>query len=298
MIKAEFLCDNNTRSRGRMLLDALHASALANGVDPRMTCEYEGGKRLLLMWGPGHPTHFAAFKRHKKAGGIVVAFDMGYWDQGRGSDVLGMNRVTVDALHPQALVMRLVWPDENALDKTHGTPQVLRDDYWDPDGPIVLVGLGPKSCDQFGLRVGEWEERTLRALRERLGARPRILLRPKPLVPYRDIGIPLAEGPLDHVLRGAAAVVCRHSNVAVDAIKVGVPAYCDDGAARAISSPVALASPAIPPPHATMRATFVRRLSWYQWTIDECARGEAWGPILRMVSEVEAIRREQACASI
>lgn len=287
---AEFLLDDYTRSRGRLVVQGLHDTALLHGIDPRATYRYEGGKKLLVLWGPGHPTHFAAFKRHRKAGGITIAFDMGYWDQGRGSTALGMNRVAVNALHPDKIIMRIAWPAPRA----GFTPPVLRDD-WRPRGRVVLVGLGPKTREQFGLREGEWERGMLSKIKAAWhGAR--VVLRPKPGTPFVSLGIPVVEADsIEEALYGAHAVVCRHSNVAVDAIKAGVPAICEDGAAAAVCASRVSDIEYVTPLSRSTREEFLARLAWYQWTAAECWSGAAWPALLRMVEEVETMRSE-SCA--
>jgi hypothetical protein len=40
--------------------------------------------------------------------------------------------------------------------------------------------------------------------------------------------------PIEHVLAGASLVVTWHSNVAVDAIRLGIPVICREGAAAAV----------------------------------------------------------------
>lgn len=284
---AEFLMDDFTRSRGRLVVQGLHDTALLHGISPRATTRYEGGRKLLVMWGPGHPTHYSAFKRHRKAGGIGIAFDMGYWDQGRGSTALGMNRVAVNALHPDNIVMRIRWD----VPRPGYVPPVLRDD-WKHRGRVVLVGLGPKTREQYGLRDGEWERGMLSRIKAAWhGAR--VVLRPKPGTPFVSIGIPVVEGRIEDELVGAHAVVCKHSNVAVDAIKAGVPVICEAGAAAAICATRVDAIEHIVPMERERREDFLARLAWYQWTAAECWAGHAWPALLRMVEECERLRDQR-----
>lgn len=286
---AEFLLDDYTRSRGRLVLQGLHDTALLHGVTPRMSTRYEGGRHVLVMWGPGHPAHFAVFRRHRKAGGVVVIFDMGYWDQGRGSTALGMNRAAVNGLHPDNIIMRIRWPEP----RPGYTLPVLRDD-WRQRGRVMIVGLGPKTREQYGLREGEWERGTLSKIKAAWPS-ARVVLRPKPGVPFVNIGIPVVEGPIEDELMGAHAVVCRHSNVAVDAIKAGVPAICEAGAAAAICPSRIDGIEDIVPIERARREDFLNRLAWYQWTAAECWAGHAWPALLRMIEEVETMRSER-CA--
>ena len=131
-------------------------------------------------------------------------------------------------------------------------------EHADPAGPIILVGLGTKS--RTYLNDEDWESRTLARLEQRFPNR-RILHRPKPGHGYtklhceRDTTTPIAE-----LLRGASLVVCRHSNVAVDAAIDGVPFECEDGAAAWLTG-----KPFTP----EQRLDFLRRLAWWQWRVTE-----------------------------
>ena len=72
-------------------------------------------------------------------------------------------------------------------------------------------------------------------------------------------------------MRGARLVVCRHSNVAVDAVIAGVPVECEDGAAYWLRD-----KPYTP----EVRRDFLDRLAWWQWKPEECMK--AWEFIRRM----------------
>ena len=80
--------------------------------------------------------------------------------------------------------------------------------------------------------------------------------------------------PIQELLRGASLVICRHSNVAVDACIAGIPVECEDGAARWLYA----AGPVQP---IERRASFLRRLAWWQWQCDEME--DAWKFLGRFV---------------
>jgi hypothetical protein len=134
-----------------------------------------------------------------------------------------------------------------------------------PNGTIVLVGLGRKSRAYLGPAVAQWEQRKLLELRCRFPRRE-IIHRPKrgSRSPVLDCRTDDAS-PIEELLRGASLVVCRHSNVAVDAAIAGVPFECEDGAARWLARREFTRA---------NRLEFLRRLAWFQWKPDEA--GEAW----------------------
>ncbi len=75
--------------------------------------------------------------------------------------------------------------------------------------------------------------------------------------------------PIDRALQGAGLVVTWHSNVAVDAIRMGVPVICKDGAAAAVCPSELPPSGQVPPLSAALRDRFLANLAWFQWLPDE-----------------------------
>lgn len=215
----------------------------------------------LMVCGPGAPARLAIANAHRAAGGRVVIWDGGYFR------APGYWRTSADHEHPQRL-----------LDRAPADPSrfaalsiKLRNDF-NPRGHIVLVGLGPKTRDI--LQVKDWEARKLGDLRQRF-PRAKIIFRPKPKRPYPQLGLTIAkDGPIEQVLRGASLVVCKHSNVAVDAVVAGVPFEAEDGAATWLNGK------AYTPPN---RLEFLHRLAWFMWRADEAPA--AWKMVQRMLEK-------------
>lgn len=233
---------------------AMVEAAQKVGVRCIVTEKYRNAAPLLMSYGLGHPERRVQTEAHVARGGRLIGWDLGYWDR----DVA--MRVTVDSGHPRGM------PDMPAH-RWEAAGIALRDDF-DPDGPIVLVGIGRKSRTQFGLVGQEWEARTLKALRRAYPGRE-VLYRPKK--PEALAGCRSVDGAIADVLRGASLVVCRHSNVSVDACIAGVPVVCEDGAAVALygsdlSAPVN--------PGVEQRRRFLQNLAWWQWQPSEAV--QAW----------------------
>ena len=254
---AEVLVDDSLAQRGRRMLKALHACA---PVPSDIHAHYVGNRKILIVWGGGRPDRVDLLKRHRAAGGITVAWDLAYWDR-EGAARLGIN-----SLHPTAAQL------EKAPEGPGRRDFVLRDDA-DPAGPTMLVGLGHKSARMLNVGALDWERKRLRQLQARFPGRP-IWWRPKgkDFMPLPDT-VPRWGMPIDEALRGCSLVVCRHSNVAVDACVAGVPVECDDGAAAALYR-------GNPRPTREQRAEFLRRLTFWEWRPDEAAQAWAW--ILRV----------------
>jgi hypothetical protein len=238
----ELLMDAPMARRGKVMLQALADTAAPGRAE--LTRAYRGGRRTLVVYGAGLPARRHAVHQHRRQGGRVVFWDLGYWDRDAAM------RLAIDTLHPSAAQLAA---SPAAARRTHR----LRSDA-KAGGPVVLVGVGLKSCELYGLRPLEWERRTLQRLLAEQPQRP-VRWRPK----GRDVvHLPGAQtsagGAIDDVLRGASLVVCRHSNVAIDACIAGVPVQCEDGAALALYQDN-------PEPTPEQRADFLARLSWWNW---------------------------------
>ena len=81
--------------------------------------------------------------------------------------------------------------------------------------------------------------------------------------------------PIEEALKGKSLVVCRHSNVAIDACIAGVPVRCEDGAAFALYRDFER-------PTRDERLGFLRSLAWWNWKPSEA--GEAWKYLISRLS--------------
>lgn len=250
----EILVDGALSMKSRRFMQAMTDAAPAG---TSATTSYRGLRRLLMLYGPGSPTHMPIIARHRAAGGRVAMWDLGYWDRPASM------RLSVDGMHPTAEQLAM------APDGEGRRAFVLREDA-DPAGPILLIGLGPKSVFAYGTGYGgKWERAKVKDLQRRLPGRT-ICWRPKGAEPQPLGDLPLRHSmPIEEALRGCSLVVCRHSNVAVDAAVAGVPVECEDGAALALYG-------GNPAPTREQRAEFLRRLSWWNWARNEAAAAWAW----------------------
>lgn len=247
--------------KARLMMDAFARSAPVGSMvfSRYRPCD------VLLVYGLGGANRHQVGMDHVAAGGRLVALDVGYWQRVGGGRRW---RVAIDGFHSPQYVMR--GPDPGAARfrqaglKVHGDRRI--------DGPIMLVGNAPKSN-----RVGAqgWSARKARELRQAFPGRE-VLYRAKPKRPLEP-GVDyngVIEGGIDEALRRVSLVVCRHSNVAVDACRLGVPVVCDDGAAAAIY-PQSLADYRRQPDF-ELRREFLHRLAWWQWSMDEGPQFWAW----------------------
>jgi len=252
-VRAEILIDAGMALRGHRMLTAMIEAA------PIPVCvreSYVGDCEILMTYGTGHAVRRPWWLKHLKRGGRCIGWDLGYWAHDQGT-----MRVTLDADHPHQ------WIREESSRRWDDWGIELREDA-DPRGPAVIVGLGAKARAVHRLDALQWERQAAKRARE-MGRKA--VFRPKrdrdPVLP----GLRVARGPIEDVLRGASLVLCRHSNVAVDACIAGVPVICEDGAALALYR-------GGPAPDREQRLQFLRSLAWWQWKPEEAK--DAWTYLL------------------
>lgn len=259
--RVEVLIARDLIDRGREMLQAMVRAAPAAGVRCVVVPHYTGRTHNVMAYGLGHPGRRPVLQQHVEKGGRLIGWDLGYWHRRIGAEF--SMRMTVDADHPQAWIA----PEEGSRWDAAGIR--LREDYRE-DGPILLCGMGWKSKRAYAGNTNDWEV----AMAKRLAkAYPGRLVKFKP---KRDVdpgppGLPVARGSIEDELRGASLLVCRHSNVAVDACIAGVPVVCEDGAAAAIYG-ADVSAPRRP--SRDERLAFLRSLAWWQYRPSEA--GLAW----------------------
>lgn len=246
----EILTDPSMASRGREMVQAMIDACPLKKV---VGTQYTGRCEILLTYGTGHLVRRPWWNKHRASGRHCIGLDMGY--------TAGYMRATVDHDHPQRLVR-----DEQS-DRWDALAIELRDDF-DPTGPGIVVGMGQKALRTHALRHLQWEVKAAAKIRA-MGLEP--VHRPKKQRgPYMP-GMKVAHGPIEDVLRGAALVVCRHSNVAVDACIAGIPVICEDGIAHALYSKTST-------PSREERLKFLHSMAYWQWKPSEAK--DAWNYLL------------------
>lgn len=252
--------DHAMAARGKRMLEALLKCRTA----PRVvrSSVYTGTSRVLMMYGAGLESRRVALEKHLGNGGRAVIWDLGYWER---DDHM---RLAIDGLHPTAQHLALAPASGSRFTFK------LREDA-DPAGPILLIGLGIKSAALYKVNPMEWERKKAKELQQRFPGR-KIKWRPKGTL-YAEIqGTELCRGgTIEEALKGCSLVVCRHSNVGVDACIAGVPVETEDGATLALYK-------GNPNPTAEQRTEFLRRLGYWNWKPSEAP--DIWQWIERAVA--------------
>jgi len=255
-------CQPQSR-RSESLFRALSTGAAALGLEMRQTQRYTGDAPWLMLWGPGAPDRFAPMRKQVERGGHVLAWDLSYFDRQVKA------RVSIDAPHPQAWVMRKDWPRDR-FDREG----IQVADRWNPKGPIIVAGIGPKATTQYGDTVVQGWERAQIARCQARWTRPIGYRMKKPGASIPAGTSICSMNPIDTIISGASLVITWHSNVAIDAIRLGIPVVCRDGAAAAVCP--SEVSDVHQPLDPALRARFLANLAWFQWAPTEAVAFWQW----------------------
>lgn len=203
------------------------------------------------------------------AGKAVVFVDLGYWGRHTGGRFRGYHKVSVGGRHPTDYIMN------RKRDPSRLTQLGIRKLPWQKTGrDIIVAGMSDKSAASYGLKPEEWERQAIVELRKHT-TRP-IIYRPKPS--WRGAkpihGSTFQKTTSDLVFTNVHAVVTHHSNLAIDALQHGVPAFCWDGAAKCMSLQdlSKIESPLRP----RGRDQWMNNLAWCQWNVGEMKSGQMW----------------------
>jgi hypothetical protein len=263
MLTIELLTFQPQSPRALAAMRSLRSTAPRGSV---ASTTYRGRSDVVVFWGPGAPERRTVMQRQVDRGGHALALDLSYWSRDRKF------RVSIDAAHPQAWVMRRDWSATR-----FNADRVPVADRWNPDGPVIVAGIGRKARVQYGSAVEDWERQMMTAAAARWPDR-QVRYRRKQLDAPIPAGATLTnDGPIEGVLDGASLLITWHSNVAVDAIRLGIPVVCRDGAAAAVC-PSDLTAVDPSPLADLARLTFLQNLAWFQWAPEESRKFWAWVP--------------------
>ena len=261
-MQCEILIHNINR-RGTEMLNAMDEAAGAAKIDCKISERYTASTPWLMSYGLGHLQRKQWSDAHIRNGGKLIGWDLGYWDR------MNTMRLTIGADHPWKLIKDMPG------DRFEKSGLQLTNTY-NPDGHILLIGMGIKSRAQFGYKGQQWELEMMDKIKQAYPGR-KIIYKPKK--PEKFI-IHSFDGNINDALKNCALVVCRHSNVAIDACLSGVPVYCIDGAGRALYRD-GLSSPTNP--DIRERLKFLQNLAWWQYKPSEAKL--AWKFIKGVLNE-------------
>lgn len=236
------------------------AEAMAEGIK-------QYGDRAVLLPIQARPTTDAAVCYGWKQNDLLRRYpkfiyaDLGYWQRER------YYRFAANGWSPR---VRMDLPSDR-FDRLG-----LDVKPWRTGSQIVVAGSTAKACRDHGRRYMEWE----RAACERFAEMGYpVIYRPKPNDPLATEipGFGCDKRPIGEALKSAHLWVTHHSNSALDAMVAGVPAYCEMGAASALS--VTQGFP-------QGRRALLNGVAYLQWTLDEMRSGEAWAHLRTYLADV------------
>lgn len=271
------LITQRTHHRGKRILEALQKGAAAAGVDAVTINQYKPNNDVLVIYGMGAADRIHIAADHVAAGGRLITWDVGYWDR-KLQDKVRRFRFSIDGFHPPKFIFKTTPRSSNRFRKSG--LKIMDGSSYNPSGPILLAGNGPKS-NVIG--AAGWAAAKSSELRKVFPGK-QIIYRPKPNN-LHDQGVNcdgISMEPTDKAVARASLVVCRHSNLAVDACRLGIPVVCDDGAAASIY-PQRLEDYKNQPDLQT-RKDFIYRLAWWQWSPNECAEGIVWPWLIEVLN--------------
>lgn len=210
------------------------------------------------------------FRGYRAAGRPVVYVDLGYWgrkDLGRWT---GFHKVSVNNRHPTAYFQKR--PHNGSRAAQFG----IKFKEWSTGSHILVAGTSDKGAIVDGFAPEEWERWAITELRRHTD-RP-IIYRAKPSwLGARPIPGSCFQQTRDDVgimLEDCHAVVTHHSNVSIDGLIAGVPAFCLEG----LATPLALSdlSRIEEPRREGDREQLVNDISWCQFNVQEMTDGVAW----------------------
>lgn len=237
------------------------------GIDVQYMRQYTPrAGSVLVTYGLGGHDRLPHALEHIRSGGHVVALDAGYWDR-KTED--RRYRVSIDGFHCPNRIMRGPNPGP---ERWNGSGLSIQNRSH-PRGDVILVGNSTKAR---AVGASGWTQRKSQELRKAFGLSRRVVYRPKnaQVEPGIICHGTNTTGKIEAVLDKASLVVCRHSNVAVDACRLGIPVVCEDGAAAAIY-PSRIEDEAKQPSEETRRE-FLHRIAYWQWSESEIKKGEVW----------------------
>lgn len=215
---------------------------------------------------------FRDFAAHSAA----VYVDLGYWGRREGGRWSGYHKVVVNARHPNAYFRAVSHPADR-LKRFHVEHRPWRE----TGSHILLAGMGDKGSQAEGYQPEQWERWAIAEIRK-YSKRP-IIYRPKPswktAKPIAGTIYSEKKIEVETHFRDCWAIVTHHSNVAVDGLVAGIPAFCWGGVALEMSLQdlSRIESPYFP----DGRAQWMADIAYTQWSIAEMRAGLPWQHLKR-----------------
>lgn len=259
-------------NRSQRLAHMAHAGVLRAGdtADLRSDGDYRGPDTPVALFYGYEKNLPRVMEDYREAGKRAVYIDLGYFGRRMGGRWEGYHKVAVNDRHPTAYFQKA------RHDMRRARKFGLSPKPWSKGKHVLIAGMSDRAAQACGLNPAEWEREAIKEIAKHTD-RP-IIYRPKPSwtaarpIPGASFS-PKAE-PLERVLRNCHAVVTHHSNVAVEALLMGVPAFAFEGVAK----PMGLQdlSRIEDPMRPDGRRQWINDIAYCQWNGAELRSGEMW----------------------
>jgi hypothetical protein len=259
--------------RSLVVCEAMADGLKRHGINPirRFENEYTGieGDIAVFYGLEGRLKRlFRDYREHAKAAYI----DLGYWKRKEPKARFdGYHKIVINDRHPTEYFQR------RQHDDSRSRWMDVKIKPWNQgDGHILIAGMGDKAAEAEGYEFEQWERWCIKNLRKVCNRS--IVYRPKPSCkaarPISGVGYSPKTTELSHALRDCYAVFTHHSNVAVEALCLGIPVWCWKGVAVPFASQdfTQLKRPVMK----EGREQWVNDIAWCQWNTAEMRSGLAW----------------------
>lgn len=260
--------------RSMVICEALEAGIRRHGISVKRKFEFEYTQieaDIAVFYGleGSLPKIFRDYREKAKAAYV----DLGYWKRKEPKARFdGYHKIVINDRHPTAYFQQRQHDDS----RSRFMDVEIKPWRSGGDGHILIAGMGDKAAEAEGYEPEQWERWAIKKLR--VITNRHLVYRPKPswkrARPIAGVGYSPKTTELIHSLRNCHAVFTHHSNVAVEAICMGIPAWCWKGVAVPFASQdfTQLKRPVM----RDDRQQWINDIAWCQWNTAEMRSGLAW----------------------
>ena len=200
----------------------------------------------------------------------AIYVDLGYWRRRISGKYDGYHKVTVNSRHPNEYFQKV-------KHSGHRFRQLGMDikPWQRNDGHILVAGMSAKAALAEKIEPEVWERKMIGDMA--LSTKRKIIYRPKPnWSGARDIRNSFMQRKveLEDAFKDCHSVVTHHSNVAVDSILAGIPAFCWHGVAAKMS--LQDINQINEPWYPEGREQWAFDIAHCQWSLEEMTQGLPW----------------------
>lgn len=213
------------------------------------------------------------FADYKRAGKHAILIDLGFWERHYNGRLSGYHKIVVNDYHPTDYPHKTRY----AADRLYRLKLPINP-FRKGGQHILVAGMSEKAAGIYGHAARDYEQGVITKLRKLTDRR--IIYRPKPswpdAKPLEGADYSPPDQPLENVLHSAFAVVTHHSNVAIDAIVAGVPAFVVESIAKPLckTNIAEVNDPYYPSEEE--RLQWLQNAAYLQWHVAEIEMGLPW----------------------